>query len=122
MIRLYRRGRTACEPFDLPQASALPDDAVWLDLISPSRDEELAVERLIGLSVPTREEMAELEASSRIYREGGATYATADLITRGDEDIPGIEPATFILTSGPLVTVRYADPRPFAMVEEKILR
>ena len=122
MIRLYRRGQTACEPVDLSRDTALPDDAVWLDLISPSRDEELAVERLIGLSVPTREEMAELEASSRIYREGGATYATADLITRGDEDIPGIEPATFILTAGPLVTVRYADPRPFAMVEEKILR
>lgn len=122
MIRLYRRGQTACEPVDLSRDAALPDDAVWLDLISPSRDEELTVERLIGLSVPTREEMAELEASSRIYREGGATYATADLITRGDEDIPGIEPATFILTAGPLVTVRYANPRPFAMVEEKILR
>jgi magnesium transporter len=122
MIRLYRRGQTACEPVDLSRDAALPDDAVWLDLISPSRDEELTVERLIGLSVPTREEMAELEASSRIYREGGATYATADLITRGDEDVPGIEPATFILTAGPLVTVRYANPRPFAMVEDKILR
>jgi magnesium transporter len=56
--------------------------------------------------------MAELEASSRVYRENGATYLTADIITRGDEDIPTIEPVTFVLTQGPLVTIRYAEPKP----------
>jgi magnesium transporter len=66
--------------------------------------------------------MAELEASSRVYRENGATYATADIITRGDEEIPGVEPVTFVVTHGPLVTVRYTDPKPFGLMIEKLER
>jgi magnesium transporter len=122
MIRVYCAGRSACEQLVDPATWTLPPDAVWIDLIEPTQEEEAAVERALGLSVPTREEMAELEASSRVYRENGATYATADIIIRGDEEIPGIEPVTFVVTSGPLVTVRYTDPKPFALMIEKLER
>ena len=123
MIRLYRAATQACEPLDVPpDRLALDADILWIDLISPSRDEELAVERVLNLALPTREEMSELEASSRLYREDGATFVTADLIHRGDEDIPAIGPVTFVLTPGPLVTIRYFDPRPFSMLEEKLER
>src|SRR6478672_2085392 len=122
MIRVYCAGRSACEQLVDPAVWVLPPDAVWIDLIEPTREEEAAVERALGLSVPTREEMAELEASSRVYRENGATYATADIIIRGDEEIPGIEPVTFVVTDGPLVTIRYADPKPFALMIEKLER
>lgn len=123
MIRVYRAGCSTCEALiSNPANWVLPPDAVWIDLIEPSREEDAAVEKALGLSVPTREEMAELEASSRIYRENGATYATADIITHGDTDIPGIEPVTFVLTDGPLVTIRYTDPKPFAMLVDKLDR
>ena len=123
MIRVYRSGCTDCEPSTVDPADwSMPPDTLWIDLINPTREEDAAVEKALGLSVPTREEMAELEASSRIYRENGATYATADLITHGDDALPGLEPVTFILTDGPLVTVRYTDPRPFAMLIEKLRR
>jgi len=122
MIRVYCAGRSACEQLVDPAVWVLPPDAVWIDLIESTREEEAAVERALGLSVPTREEMAELEASSRVYRENGATYATADIIIRGDEEIPGIEPVTFVVTDGPLVTIRYADPKPFALMIEKLER
>src|SRR5215217_6822235 len=100
----------------------MPPDAVWLDLLEPTPEEDAAVEKALGLSVPTRAEMAELEASSRVYRENGATYLTADIVTHGDDEIPGVDPVTFILTPGPLVTIRYADPKPFAMVLDKLER
>lgn len=123
MIRVYRAGCAACEPLTVDPADwVLPPDVVWIDLIEPTREEDVAVEKALGLSVPTREEMAELEASSRVYRENGATYATADIITHGDTDIPGIEPVTFVLTDGPLVTIRYTDPKPFAMLIDKLNR
>ncbi|MGZ9114743.1 MAG: magnesium transporter CorA family protein [Brevundimonas sp.] len=122
MIRVYCAGRSACEPPVDLSTWALPPDAVWIDLIEPTREEDAAVEKALGMSIPTREEMAELEASSRVYRENGATYATADLITRGDEEIPGIEPVTFMVTEGPLVTIRYVDPKPFALLVEKLAR
>ncbi|MDP3802817.1 magnesium transporter CorA family protein [Brevundimonas sp.] len=121
MIRVYRTGCTHCEPSTVDPADwVLPADAIWIDLIDPTRDEDAAVERALGLSVPTRDEMAELEASSRVYRENGATYATADIIVHSDEPIPGVEPVTFVLTDGPLVTIRYADPRPFSMLIQKL--
>lgn len=123
MIRLYRAGARCCEAQPIsPDDFRLEDDLLWIDLVSPTRDEELAVERAVGLALPTREEMSELEASSRLYRENGAAFVTADLIHRGDEEIPAIGPVTFVLTSGPLVTIRYFDPRPFSMLDEKIER
>lgn len=123
MIRVYRSGCTACEPSTVDPAEwSMPPGTLWIDLINPTREEDAAVERALGLSVPTRAEMAELEASSRVYRENGVTYATADLITNGDDALPGLEPVTFVLTDGPLVTVRYTDPRPFAMLIDRLGR
>ena len=117
MIRVYRSGCTACEPSTVDPADwSMPPDTLWIDLLNPSREEDVAVEKALGLSIPTREEMAELEASSRVYRENGAIYATADLITHGDDALPGVEPVTFVLTDGPLVTIRYADPKPFSLL------
>ena len=123
MIRVYRAGCASCEPSTVDPADwALPPDAIWIDLIEPTREEDVAVEKALGLSIPTREEMAELEASSRVYRENGATYVTADIITHGDDPLPGVEPVTFVLTHGPLVTIRYADPKPFSLLIDKLQR
>ncbi|MFN3558662.1 MAG: magnesium transporter CorA family protein [Brevundimonas sp.] len=123
MIRLYRTTGHACEDVT-PDIDGLKlgPDVLWIDLLNPTPEEDAAVEAALGLSVPTREEMQELEASSRVYRENGATYLTTDIVTRGDEEIPGVEPVTFILTDGPLVTIRYAEPRPFALLLEKLER
>ncbi|GAA0639900.1 magnesium transporter CorA family protein [Brevundimonas lenta] len=123
MIRVYKTGGASCEPGVVDAARLqLTPDIIWIDLTDPTREEDLAVEAALGLSVPTREEMAELEASSRVYRENGATYMTADIIVRGDEEIPAVDPVTFILTTGPLITIRYANPKPFSMMAEKLER
>lgn len=125
MIRFFRKGAGQWSgPSDASdgEPKPLPSDIIWIDLFSPTRDEEQQVEAALGLEMPTREEMAELEASSRLYRENGATYVTADLLHQGDAEIPAIAPATFILTSGPLVTIRYVDPRPFAMLADRLAR
>ncbi|CAN5143260.1 magnesium transporter CorA family protein [soil metagenome] len=123
MIRVYRSGAHSCEtvPADL-SGWTLPPDAIWIDLFDPTMDEDRAVEKALGLAVPTRAEMAELEASSRLYRENGATYVTSDIIHNGDADIPSVDPVTFVMTKGPLVTIRYFDPKPFTLLMEKLER
>ncbi len=88
-------------------------EAAWLDLMEPSREEERRVEQLLGIEVPTREEMAEIEVSSRLYRENDTLYMTASLLVGGDGPAPRSCPVTFILTSGKLVTIRYAEPSVF---------
>jgi magnesium transporter len=98
-----------------------PEKAVWIDLISPSQQEDKLVERMLGIAVPTREEMQEIEVSSRLYVENGARYMTATLMCHSDT-APKTTPVTFILAAHRLVTVRYDDPRPFAIVEHKLGR
>src|ERR1035441_3656201 len=74
------------------------------------------VEAFLGIAVPTREEMQEIEVSSRLYIENGARYMTATLMCQSDTATPKTTPVTFILSAHRLVTVRYDDPRPFAIV------
>jgi magnesium transporter len=107
------------EPADL---AALPENAVWIDLVKPTAEEDKAVERLAGIAVPTREDMQEIEISSRLYVENGARYMTATLMCGTDTGTPRITPVTFILSSHRLVTVRYDLPKPFLLVENKLAR
>lgn len=96
-----------------PAGWALTDTVAWIDLVSPTRDEELAAERALGVLLPTREEMAEIEVSSRLYREDGATFMTAFVLVGADGEDPAMAPITFVLAKGRLATVRYVEPRAF---------
>ena len=87
--------------------------AVWIDLLNPSKEEERLVERHLGILVPTREEMSEIEVSSRLYQESGAHFMTATVLHLMDTPHPQSTAITFILTDTNLVTVRYADPGAF---------
>ena len=97
-------------------------DVVWVDLVSPSKEEESLVERWLGVDIPTREEMEEIEISSRLYVENGARYMTATLMCRSDSNTPTTTAVTFILAGHRLITVRYDEPKPFSIVANKLAR
>jgi magnesium transporter len=80
------------------------------------------VESAFGVMVPTREEMVEIEPSSRLYIENGVRYMTATLICHADTGSPKTTVVTFILGGGRLVTVRYDEPRPFALLAARLGR
>jgi len=118
MLTILRRDATECERHSPVDGWTPPEGAVWLDLHSPTRDEELAVERALGLDIPTREEMAAIEPSSRFYQENGATFMTATLLARSEEG-PVSAPVTFVLAKGMLVTIRYDELRAFTVYAER---
>jgi magnesium transporter len=122
MLSVYVPKGTSLQRFPAESGDAPPDTAVWIDLISPTLPEDKLVERMFGIAVPTREEMQEIEVSSRLYVENGARYMTATLMCHSDTMTPKITPVTFILASHRLITVRYDEPRPFAIVEHKLGR
>jgi len=93
--------------------AAEKDKIVWADLLNPTREEEAAVEQLLGVGVPTREEMEEIEISSRLYVEDGAYFMTATLPSQADSDFPVMSPVTFVLRRNLLVTIRYHEPKAF---------
>lgn len=88
--------------------------ADWLDLLHPEPAEEKAVERVLGLDIPTREEMHEIEISSRLYLEDGSAFMTAILPAHTDGNDPVMAPVTFVLTPDRLVTIRYHEPQAFS--------
>jgi magnesium transporter len=90
----------------------IPLSATWIDLEEPTREEEELVEHCLGLDVPTPEEMAEIEPSSRLFERNGALYMTASLLYGIEEGQPAISPMGFVLADQRLVTVRYASPKP----------
>jgi magnesium transporter len=111
MIRGYTIESGHLRPVADPLAH--PDVVAWFDLEAPTPDEEAGVERLVGIDVPTFDEMAEIEDSARLYVDGGAAFMTAMLPTRADTGHPVGAPVTFILAAHRLVTVRYDTPRAF---------
>lgn len=93
----------------------IPPDALWIDLLDPTREEDKLVEKHLGIAIPTREEMADIEPSEILYRENNARYMTIRILCRSDSDQPGLTDVSFILTERVLVTVRYDDTRSFSM-------
>lgn len=100
----------------------IPPEAVWLDLISPTEADDTATEAFAGISVPTREEMGEIEQSSRLYIDGEARYMTASLLCGADTPTPVMLAVTFIVSGGRLITVRYGEPLSFPSVAGRLAK
>ncbi len=111
-------------PFDrhvMRAGEPIPPDALWIDLIEPTPQEDRIVEEYLGISVPTREEMSDIEPSELLYTEEGARYMTARVVHNIDVD-PEVSGITFILREKAMVTVRYAEPKAFQMFTHRIAR
>ena len=89
----------------------IPDNASWIDLENPTRSEEQLVERCIGVDVPTVDDLAEIEPSSRLYERDGTLYMTLSALTGITEGQPTTAPIAFVLTPKHLVTLRYSAPK-----------
>ncbi len=105
--------------FPLDPAKDPVESAAWIDLINPTKDEDSEGERLLGVGIPTRDEMVEIEVSSRLYSENDTLYMTAVLLVGGQGPMPQSEPVTFILTRERLASVRYAEPSVFQSFVEQ---
>ena len=117
MLRLFGPGCSNA-PVDAKAALGGVERAVWIDLVEPTREEEALAERLIGSNIPTRAEMQEIEPSSRLYEKDGVVIMTMPVLYGVTEKHPSTDPISFILTDKHLVTVRYVDPKPFAIFAE----
>lgn len=120
MLRTYGPG---CEGQAIDaSAQAIPQGATWIDLEQPTAEEEALVERCLGLDVPTREEMVEIEPSSRLYESGGALYMTISALWGVTEGAPTTTPIGFVLADNRLVTVRSHSPKPIGAFSDHVRR
>ncbi len=122
MLSIYVQRGSLLERIPVELGQTPSETPVWIDLVNPTVQEDKLVEQIMGIAVPTVEEMQEIEVSSRLYVENGARYMTATLMCQSDSATPKTTPVTFILSNHILCTVRYDAPRPFAIVEHKLGR
>ncbi len=118
MIKAYRYEGNRLQPL---ACDAVPNtlegaskDIVWIDVLAPTAEEDHQVEKLLSISLPTREEMEEIEVSARLYQEDSAEFMTLTAIVRSDTDDPETTPITFVVKGNTLATLRYAEPKAFA--------
>lgn len=104
---------------DAPAFDPIPD-AVWLDLLTPTPQETRRAEALMGLPLPTREQMAEIEESSRLRRLPNAQLMTVMALAWADTDRPQATPVTFIMTPDLLATLHYIDPQPILAFRRRV--
>jgi magnesium transporter len=109
MITAFATRGTRLEKLDLAERHL--SEALWIDLEAPTEAEEDAVEAAVGIDIPTREDMQEIEVSSRIYREAGVLFLTAQVIASPETRETELAPMTFAVLPDRLVTVHYHHPR-----------
>ena len=100
----------------------IPSGALWIDLLNPTLAEDKKIESHLGISIPTREEMHDLEPSEIIYTENGAHYMTARVICQSETQVPKLADVTFILTETALITVRYDEPGAFVIFLNRVAK
>lgn len=125
MLRTYLRNANHLVPGPdgvSPPSAGSESLTVWLDLFNPTPEEDHFVEQLLGIDIPTREEMQEIEVSARLYQEDGAEFMTLTAVTQLDTEEPITTPITFILKGATVVTVRYAEPKAFANFVTRALK
>lgn len=122
MITAYVRSNGTLTPVVVQPDAPMPTDAIWIDLFTPTKEEETLAEAALGIELPTREEMREIEISSRLYQENGALFMTVTVMTQVEAEDPGTEPVTFVLIGHRLATIRYANPLPFRVFASQCQR
>ncbi len=104
------------------QATESLGRAIWIDLLTPTPEEERQVQDALRLEIPTREEMQEIESSSRLYKEDDTLFLTAPFLYGVEGGELGSTAITFVLGNAVLVTVRYATPKAFAVFSARCQR
>src|SRR6266478_7343267 len=94
--------------------------ASWLDLLDPTPEERASVERDYGLELPSREELSEVESSSRIAEENGVLFLSIPIVSHAHAIEEEPSPIGFVLSKDVLVTIRYTQLRSFDTVAAKL--
>jgi magnesium transporter len=94
----------------------------WLDLLDPAPDEQAIVESDYGFKLPSREDLSEVESSSRTSEENGVLFMSVPIASHGHAGDEAPSPIGFVLSKDVLVTIRYAPSRSFDMAMAKFAR
>jgi magnesium transporter len=122
MLKTYQLQNGGLKGTEVLEGGAIAPESLWIDLLNPSVTERAAVNALLGMEMPTRADMEEIEVSSRLYAEDGGLFMTALVISDANTDHPVADVVTFVLAREKLITIRYIDPQPFRSFAARLER
>ncbi len=94
------------------------DDILWIDLLSPTIKEQKAVEEFMDIDLLSKQEAEEIESTSKYSETENAIISNSNFFLPHSDGF-NIEPVSFILSEGVLVTTRTAESRTFAECAKK---
>ncbi len=96
------------------------DDILWIDMLQPTIKEQKAVENFMEISLQTRQQVEEIESTSKYSESENAIISNSNFFVPTGSGFT-IEPVSFILSNeGVLVTVRQAESRTFRETEKRL--
>jgi len=82
--------------------------SVWIDLMDPTPAEIAQAEAIVGVPLPSRGSLSEIEMSSRLRRRDDVLIMSTPTATPGTGADLAATPIGFVLSAKRLVTIRYA--------------
>ena len=101
--------------------SALPSRVKWIDILEGTPDEIAYIERVLGRHIPTKEELNQIETSSRLRFDHDAFCLSSPIVSHIPSGMPKTTPVGFILTRDLLVTIRFEPLTSFAAFETEYI-
>jgi magnesium transporter len=96
--------------------------ASWLDLLDPTPDERAIVEANYGVKLPSRDDLSEVESSSRTAEANDVLFLSVPNASHAHAEDEASSPVGFVLSKNVLVTIRYAPSRSFDAAAAKFAK
>ncbi|MFI3316949.1 MAG: CorA family divalent cation transporter [Rikenellaceae bacterium] len=96
------------------------DDILWIDLLTPTIKEQKAVENFMEISLQTKQQVEEIETTSKYSETENSIISNCNFFITQDEGFI-VEPVSFIISNeGVLVSMRSAEFRTFREAEKRL--
>jgi magnesium transporter len=119
VLRVYRDSTRQFYNQDLDR---LPDEIIWIDLLNPTAEEKILVEKRALVHIPTIDALSEIESSSRLAVDHSTITLSTPVVAQGDGADAFLSSVGFILTKSFVVSVRFVELDTFNSVAERIRR
>jgi magnesium transporter len=119
MIKIYIKNQKNNISID-EYVDNLKDNVIWIDMLSPNKDEINFVEKHFSIELPNKQESEEIEISSRYWEEHDRIEINSYFLV-SNQDNARNETVSFILKNNFLISIRYYDLKTFTELEKKYL-
>ena len=92
----------------------------WVDLLSPTPEESALLEAQTGLNVASRDQLSEIESSSRLSERDGVVYLSIPVVLDHPNGMAISSQVGIVLSEQLLVTIRFGEVPGFAAYAQKL--